>query len=90
MKQKPTVKTITIKSDETNPQPVEIIARAVIDVAGAFKVITTGRLSRRAIVLLIKDKCSDRVRIGAIEEILNIVPRLAEFYVKDLPKPEEK
>lgn len=81
--------TITVKSNEENPEPIEIIAQAVIDVSDAFKKIENSRLSRRAIVLLIKDRCNG-IGITEIETILNVVPKLKDYYIKQLPKDATK
>lgn len=76
--------TVKIKSNEENPEPIEIIAQSVIEIAQAFKKIEASKLSRRAIVLLINDKCS--CGISAINEVLDVIPKLEKFYIKDLPK----
>lgn len=54
---KPTLstKTITVKTNEEKPEPMEVIAQAIIDVSNAFQKLRNGRLTQRAIVLLIKD-----------------------------------
>lgn len=54
---KPTLtqKTITVKTDEKNPEPLEVLAQSIIDVANAFDKINNGRLSQHAIIVLIKD-----------------------------------
>lgn len=73
-------KKVTIKVNEENPEPVEIIAKAIIDVSDAFAKINNSRLSRRVIVLLIHDRVN--VNIRDIETILDIVPRLKDIYIK--------
>jgi uncharacterized protein (UPF0254 family) len=54
---KPTLtqKTITVKTDEKNPEPLEVLAQSIIDVANAFDKINNGRISQHAIIVLIKD-----------------------------------
>lgn len=77
--------TITVKSSEENPEPIELIAQSIIDISDAWKKIENGRLAKRAIVLLIKDRCVG-IGITEIETILNVVPKLKDFYIKQLPK----
>lgn len=73
--------TVTIKSNEENPEPIEIIAQSIINVATAFEKISQSRLSKRAVVLLIKD-ATRNISINDIEVILDVVPRLKDIYLK--------
>lgn len=50
-----TTKTITVKTNEEKPEPMEVLAQAIIDVADAFQKLRSGRLTQRAVILLIKD-----------------------------------
>lgn len=77
------LQTIKIKSNEANPEPLEIIAKAIIDVSNAFEAIQKSRLSQRAVVLLIHDKT--KIAQRDIIEILDIVPRLKDIYLKKIP-----
>jgi hypothetical protein len=56
-KKKPELKskTIKIKTNEENPEPLEIIAEAIIKCADAFDKIRDSKISERAIIVLIKD-----------------------------------
>lgn len=47
---------VIVKRNVENPEPVEIIAQSIIDIADAMKRIEVAALSRRAIVCLIKDQ----------------------------------
>lgn len=76
--------TITVKSDEQNPEPLELIAQSIIEVADAFQKINNSRLKRRAVVLLLKDMTNLGVR--EIELILDCAPKLKDYYTKQLPK----
>lgn len=82
--QKSKKQTVTIKSNEENPEPLEIIAQSIIDISGAFEKISKSRLSKRAIVLLIKD-ATRNISMNDIEIILDVVPRLKDIYLKKLP-----
>lgn len=76
--------TVRIKSNEENPEPIEIIAQSIIDVSAAFEKIAQSRLSKRAVVLLIRD-ATRNISINDIEVILDVVPRLKDIYLKRIP-----
>lgn len=77
--------TITVKSNEENPEPVELIAQAVIDIAAAFKRLENSRVKKRVIVLLLKDM-THGIGITEIETILDAVPKLETYFLKQVPK----
>jgi hypothetical protein len=77
--------TITVKTDEQNPEPLELIAQSIIEVAEAFQKINNSRLKRRAILVLLKDITGLGMR--EIELILDTAPELKDYYTKQLPKP---
>ena len=86
-------KTITVKTDEENPEPVEIIAEAIIEISKAMGRINNGRLSKRAIILLIHDNCEwigkhqgrHKPSQREIEAVLDSISSLQKAYVKQLP-----
>lgn len=82
---KTTNQTITVKVNEENPEPLEVIAQSIIEVAEAFKKIQNSRLSKRVIVLLIKDMTRN-IGINEIEAILDAVPKLESYYLKSVKK----
>lgn len=71
---------IKVQQNVENPEPVEVIARAVIDVAEAFKKISAGRLKRHTIVVLIKDQTGLSQR--DINQVLDACENLAKEYTK--------
>lgn len=73
--------TVKIKSNEENPEPLEIIAKAIIDVSEAYEKIQKSRVTERVIVLLIKD-CLPNVTINDIKQVLAVVPKLKQYYLK--------
>lgn len=77
-------KTITVVTNEENPEPVEIIAQAIIDIDAAFKKVRESRLTRRALVVLIHDRC--RLPQKDINAVLDSVEFLKSAYTKELPK----
>jgi DNA-directed RNA polymerase beta' subunit len=76
---------VTIKSDEENPEPLEVIAKSIIEVSDAFQKIHESRLKKRVIVLLIKDM-TQGIGITEIETILDVVPKLKDRYLKAVAK----
>jgi hypothetical protein len=74
--------TITVNVKEENPEPLELIAKSIIDIADAFNKINSGPLKRHTIVLLLQDatKLSQR----DINKVLDAAPKLKEYYVKQL------
>lgn len=71
---------VTIKKDEKNPEPMEIIAGAIIQVSRGFKKINEGPLNQRVVVLLIKDITG--LSIADIERVLNAAASLERKYIK--------
>lgn len=74
-------KTITVKTSEENPEPVELIAKAIIEVSDAFEKINQSRLTNKAIVLLLQDLCGLPQR--DIKLVLHNAPLLKKYYLKD-------
>lgn len=81
---KSTTQTITVKSNEENPEPLEILAQAIIDLSNAFKKIEDGPLAKRTIVLLLQDATG--LPQSAIKKVLEAAPKLKDWYVKELKK----
>lgn len=78
--------TVTVKKDEKDPQPTEIIAQAIIDVSAAAKKLLSSRLSMRAIVILIQHSSVKSLSIADIQNVLNCAATLEETYIKKAPK----
>lgn len=80
-------KTITVKTNEENPEPLELIAKSIIEIADAFNKIAASRVRKRVVVLLLFDMLKNRgVGISQIEAILEAAPMLESYYIKQLPK----
>lgn len=73
---------ITIKTNEQNPEPLELIAKSIIELSEAFKKIDSSPLKRHTIILLLKDQTGLPQR--DIIKILDAAPKLAEYYVKNV------
>jgi hypothetical protein len=74
---------VTILQDKETPQSIEVIAQAVINVSEAMRKIRGGRLSDRAIVLLIQDTCSGSVTQTDIKKVLDACEVLGARYTKN-------
>ena len=72
-------KTTIVQSTE-EPEPLEIIADAVIKVADGLEAINRSRLSRRAVVLLLQD--ATKLGRRDIEAMLDAGPLLKDYYIK--------
>lgn len=77
-------RTITVKTDEENPMPIELIAESIAQVSDAFKKIKESSLTERAIVLLLNDMIPSRYGVGIkeIEAVLKYAPLLKDIYLK--------
>jgi hypothetical protein len=80
MTKKSGTQTIAVKSDEQNPEPLELIAKSIIELSDAFKKIEEGPLAEKTIVLLLQDATGLTQR--DIKAILHAAPRLKNWYVK--------
>jgi hypothetical protein len=68
---------VNIVKDSAQPESDEIIAKAIIELADGTKRLLNGRLSRRAILLLLKDPTG--ISMEKIDKIILAIPRLREF-----------
>lgn len=76
-------KQTTAQAMQENPEPLELIADSIIQIAAAYEKINASRLQQRVIVLLIKDQCKS-ISLFNIEQVLNTVPKLKDYYLKKL------
>lgn len=79
MKTKKPVKVI-VHQDPEKEIPVEILAKSISDIAKGMKQISESRLSKRALMLLIRD--SSNVSLGEIERVLKSLDSLERVYLK--------
>jgi hypothetical protein len=73
-------KPVSVKRDETNPEPVEIIARSIIEIADAMKRINASRLNRKAVVILIQAATGHSK--STIVDVLDCLTTLEKLYLK--------
>jgi len=78
------MKAKTVKVKEENPEPLELLAKSIIELSDSFIKIQNGPLQRRTIILLLKD-CTGLAGRD-IEKILDAAPKLKSYYVKELKK----
>lgn len=75
-------KTAIVQNAE-NPEPLEVIADAVIAVSEGFKAIQRSRLSQRAVELLIQDATG--LPRKDIRLVIEQGARLKDYYIKKAP-----
>lgn len=78
--QKKTPQSVIIKKDEKNPEPMEIIAKSIIEISNAFKRMSSSALKPRTVYLLIKDMTG--ISMSDIEKVLNAAASLEKTFVK--------
>lgn len=72
-----------VKRDEQNPEPIEIIARSIVQVDDAMKKIMAGPLKLDTIVLLLQDSIGPRnITQKQIRLVLHHAAALKVKYVK--------
>ena len=81
MVNKPTIK---IKKDEDNPEPIELLAKSIIQVSDAFEKIQKSNLTERAIIVLLQDGIGPSyINKQQIKLVLDNLPRLKSWYIKN-------
>jgi hypothetical protein len=72
-----------IKQEKDKEIPVEILAKAIVEVAEAAKKLQNSRLSKRAICLLIKDSMTGTgIPMKDIQTVLDCAANLDKRYIK--------
>jgi hypothetical protein len=83
MTKKATTKQITVKVNEENPEPLEILAKAIIDVSDGFEKINKSKMTRKAIVLLLQAAIGGSlITQQQINDVLDYGPKLKTLYTK--------
>ena len=86
----------SVKQDENNPVPTEIIAQAIVDISKGIKKLRAGPLNEKALILLIqnaaptKDTYGKRYGVSEIKDILKGVENLAETFIKKKEKTKAR
>lgn len=76
--------TITVKTNEENPEPLEIIAESIIEISQAVKKINQSRVDRKVVLLLIKHQTG--ISFSQIEKVLDAAANLEKHYIKQVAK----
>lgn len=71
---------VSVKLNEKDPEPVELIAKSIIEIADGFAKINASKLNRRALLILLKD--STGLGMSEIGKVLDAVPKLKDMYLK--------
>lgn len=91
MNKKANTKQITVKVNEQNPEPLDILSKSIIDVSDGFDKINKSKLTRKAIVLLLQNAIgTTRITQQNINDVLDYAPKLKGIYTKPYPPPQSK
>lgn len=71
---------VTVKRNSVEPEPVEVIAQSILDIATGVKAILATRLTRKAIVVLIQYQ--SKLPMRDIECVLNNLEDLEKDWLK--------
>jgi len=74
------IQKVKVKTDQENPEPIELIAKSIIDIADGMRRINSTRLTRKALVVLLN--AHSKVSKSEIEVILNCMTELENIYLK--------
>jgi len=73
---------VKVKRNEENPEAVEVIAQAIIDLSRGATKILSGRLNRKAIVLLLQSACgTTQISRWQVELMLDNLKELEKLYI---------
>ncbi len=75
-----TLKTIKIKTDEENPQPLDLMAEEIISLSAAIKKFDESRLTERAIIILLQDMTGYNQK--TIKDILWAIRNIEGHFIK--------
>ncbi len=48
-------KTITVKTNEVNPEPLELVAKSIIQIAETFEKMKSSPLRQHTVIIILKD-----------------------------------
>lgn len=73
---------VTVKQNEEKPIEKEILAESIVRISDAFRKLQASGLNRRAIVVLLRDRCGSRVSMTEIETVLDALSELKQRYCR--------
>ena len=77
------LKELVIKKDKEDPIPVEVMERAIVDLAAGFKRMKSSRLSEKAIILLVQHSAGTTVVTQAqVKAVLDSAANLDRTFLK--------
>lgn len=72
-----------IKQDKENEVPIEVLAKSIVEVSEAARKLLNSRLSKRAVIVLIKDSMmGPGLPLKEIELVLDCASKLDKRYLK--------
>jgi len=75
---------VNLITDEVNPEPLELLAKSIIQISDGFQKLLDSPLNQRALILLLHDAIGQgRINKVQIKLVLDSLPRLKEWYVKN-------
>ncbi len=75
---------VTIKVNQENPEPLELIAKSIIDISNAMEKMNNSSGNEKLLILLIYDQTG--IARGTIQRILRVIPDLKKIYLKPIKK----
>ena len=80
MRKQTPVKVIT---DTENPEPVEIIAKSILQIAEGFAKLTKSGLNERALIILLQSHIgAGNINQTQIAQVLRTLPELGKLYLR--------
>lgn len=74
---------IRVVKDGINPEPVELLAKSIVQVADGFQRLLDSSLNQRALIVLLHDGIGQgHITKAQIKLVLDNLPRLKAWYVK--------
>jgi hypothetical protein len=71
---------VIVKKDTENPEPIEVIAKAILDLSKGMEKLNNTPIRRRVILLLLNDATG--LPMGTIDKVLTALPYLKRDYLK--------
>jgi hypothetical protein len=77
-------KSIKIKKDDLNPEPVELLAKSIIQVSEASEKLLSSGLNMRGLVVLLQHKIgASNISQYQIQLVLENLPKLRAWYINN-------
>ena len=83
-------KRVAVVQNAEKPEPLEVIADAIIKVSDGFAELHRSRLTQRAVLVLLHDMIGPGVRKSDIKTVLEAAPQLKSYFIKKPLPPQGK